>query len=228
MLTTAQLDALRSLDTCTVANAVETFGERLRNEGFADNTIRSLFPELPPMVGYAVTMKVRGSAPPTASGPYADRTDWWEYVLTVPEPRVLVIQDVATQPGLGALIGEVHMNILRALHCVGVVTNGSVRDLTPVRRDGFHFFAGGAAVSHGYVHIVEFGQAVKLGGLTVHPGDLMHGDQHGVQTVPLAIADQVPAAAGRIAANESAVIQLCRSREFSLEKLRALLARQKL
>jgi len=227
MLTEAQLLALRSLDACTVANVIETFHERLRNEGFADPSIRSLFPEFPAMVGYAATLKIRGSAPPTASAPYADRTDWWDYVLTLPAPRVVVIEDVATQPGLCSLIGEVHMSILQALGCVGVVTNGAVRDLPAARREYFQYFASGVAVSHGYIHVVEFGQPVKVGGLTVNSGDLLHGDQHGVQTVPLDIASQIPAAAHRIVAAERSLIELCRSPQFSLDALRAALAAQR-
>jgi regulator of RNase E activity RraA len=221
-----QLQALRRLDACTLANTIETFHERLRNEGFVNHTVRSLFPDLAPMVGYAATIKIRGSAPPTAAGPYPDRTDWWDYLLSLPAPRVLVIQDVATQPGLCSLMGEVHMNIVRALHCTGVVTNGSVRDIPAARSAGFHYFAGSVSVSHGYVHIVDVGQPVEIGGLTIRSGDLLHGDLHGVQTVPLAIAAQIPAAAARLVAREQALIALCRSPDFTLEKLRAAVARR--
>ena len=73
-LTPEELHALRGLDACTLANAIETFHERLRNEGFVDHTVRCLFPELPPMLGYAATLRIRGSAPPTADGVYQDRT----------------------------------------------------------------------------------------------------------------------------------------------------------
>ena len=58
LLTPEQLEALRRLDTCTVSNAVETFGLRLRNEGYTDASIRCLFPHLPAMVGHAVTVKI--------------------------------------------------------------------------------------------------------------------------------------------------------------------------
>jgi 4-hydroxy-4-methyl-2-oxoglutarate aldolase len=224
-LTAQQLLALRGLNSCLVANAIETFHERLRNEGFVDSSVRSLFADLPPMVGYAATVRIRGSAPSTAEREYAERTDWWDYVLSVPAPRVLVVQDVATRVGLGSLVGEVHMNILRALDCVGVVTNGSVRDIPAAHEAGFHFFAGSASVSHGYVHLIEFGTPVSIGGLAVHSGDLLHGDVHGVQSVPLGIAAQIPAAAERISARERALIALCNSPGFSIEKLRELLAR---
>lgn len=215
------LEALRRLDASTLANAIETFHERPRNEGFINDTIHCLFPRLQPMLGYAVTIKIRGSAPPTTGGSYPDRTDWWDYILSVPAPRVVVVQDVATRPGLGSLVGAVHMNILRVLHCLGVVTNGSVRDIPAAESAGFHLFAGSVSVSHAYIHIVEIGKPVEIGGLEIHSGDLLHGDLHGVQSIPLDIAAQIPPVAAQIAAQEQAIIALCRSPEFSLEKLRA-------
>jgi len=225
-LTDEQLQALRGLDGCVVADAIETFQLRLRNEGFVDHTVRSLFPELAPMVGYAATVRIRGSAPPTAGTQYPDRSDWWDYITRVPSPRVVVVQDTASQAGLCSLVGEVHMNVLRALHCVGVVTNGSVRDIPAARSAGFHYFAGNVTVSHGYVHILDFGQPLEIGGLVVASGDLLHGDLHGVQAVPLGVAAQIPAAAAAIRAREQALIALCRSPDFTLARLRAFLARQ--
>ncbi len=220
-LSSEQLEALRRLDACTLANAIETFHERLRNEGFVDHSVRCLFPRLQPMLGYAATVTIRGSAPPTTDGAYPDRTDWWDYILSLPGPRVVVVHDGATRPGLGSLVGAVHMNVLRALHCVGVVTNGSVRDIPAAESAGFHFFAGSVSVSHAYVHIVEMGKPVDIGGLTIKSGDLLHGDLHGIQSIPLDIAADIPSVAARITAHEQALIALCRSPEFSLDKLRA-------
>lgn len=218
------LEALGRLDACTVANSIETFHQRLRNEGFADHSVRCLFPRLKPMVGYAATIRIRGSAPPTVAEPYADRTDWWDYILSVPAPRVVVVQDVATRPGLGSLVGAVHMSILQALDSIGVVTNGSVRDIPAAENAGFHFFAGSVSVSHAYVHIIEIGQPVEIGGLKVQTGDLLHGDVHGVQSIPLEVAPQIPAVASRITAKEQRLIALCRAPDFSLGKLRAAVA----
>ena len=218
------LEALRRLDGCMLANAIEPFHTRLRDEGFMDSTIRCLFPNLQPMLGYAATVKIRGSAPPTVDGPYPDRTDWWDHIASQPAPRIVVIQDVATRPGRGALVGEVHMNILQALNCVGVVTNGSVRSIPAAERAGFHLFSGSVAVSHAYVHIIEIGTPVEIGGLKMRSGDLLHGDQHGVQSIPLGIAPQIPSIAARISDRKQELIALCRSPEFSLEKLRAAIA----
>ena len=219
-LTTEQLETLRRLDACTLANAIESFQQRLRNEGFADGSVRCLFPHLPPMVGNAVTVKIRGSAPPVAGDTYMDRTDWWDYVISVPAPRVVVVQDMATQPGLASLLGAVHVNILHALGCVGAITNGAVRGIPAAENLGFQLFAGSISVSHAYVHIVEFGTSVEIGGLKIQSGDLLHGDLHGVQSIPEEIAARIPAVAAKIAAEEQALIKLCQSPEFSIEKLR--------
>jgi 4-hydroxy-4-methyl-2-oxoglutarate aldolase len=224
-LTPEQLEALRRLDACTLANAIETFQKRLRNEGFVDRSVRAIFPRLQPMVGFAATVKIRGSAPPTADGIYPDRTDWWDYILSVPAPRVIVVEDCATRSGVGSLLGAVHTNIVRALGCAGAVTNGSVRDIPALGSLAFPVFAGNVCVSHAYVHIVEMGGVVEIGGLKIKSGDLLHGDMHGVQCIPIDIADKVPAVATHIVQREEEIIALCRSSEFSLEKLRALVSR---
>ncbi len=222
-LTAEQLENLRRIDACTLANAIETFHKRLRNEGFSDSSLGCLFPKFPPIIGYAATVKIRGSAPPTADTSYPDRTDWWDYILSLPVPRIVVVQDVATKIGLGSLLGAVHVNILRALGCVGAVTNGSVRDVTAIENSGFQIYSGGICISHAYVHIVEFGMPVEVGGLKIVSGDLLHGDLHGVQTIPRDIADKIPPIAAQIASREQALIQLCQSKDFSPEKLRAAL-----
>jgi len=220
------LAELRQLDACTLANAIETFHERLRNEGFVNGSVRCLFPQLKPVAGYAATVKIRGSAPPTASGPYQDRTDWWDYIRSVPAPRVVVVEDDATRVGLGSLLGGVHVNILKALDCVAAVTNGSVRDIPAAEELGFQLFAGNVAVSHAYVHIVEFGGPVEIGGLKIASGDLLHGDLHGVQSIPLDLAEKIPPVAALIMARRRELIALCQSPDFSLEKLRQAVAKQ--
>jgi regulator of RNase E activity RraA len=216
----AILDQLRTLDACTVSNAIERLDVRLRNEGFTDISVRCLSPGLPPMVGYAATGRIRTAAAPTARYWYYERLDWWEYLANIPAPRVIVFEDMDTRPGFGALFGEIHAQIGRALECIGYVTNGAVRDLTGIERTGFHLFARGVSVSHAYAHVVDFGGPVEVGGLRVNPGDLLHGDLHGVVSVPAAIAGQVPKVAAELLAQERELIQLCQPGHFSMEKLR--------
>ncbi|MGB6482398.1 MAG: RraA family protein [Candidatus Acidiferrales bacterium] len=219
----AQLEQFRRLTTCLVASAIEMFHERLPNTGFANASIRCIFKDQPSMIGYAATARIRSSQPPMepdTSFDYYDRTDWWNNILTIPAPRVVVIEDVDDPPGLGAFVGEVHANILLSLGCVGVVTNGAVRDLPDIQPTEFQMFAGNVSVSHAYAHLFDFGGTVTVGGLKIRPGDLIHGDCHGVQTVPLDIADKVPEAAREIRQRRQHLIGLRRSADFTLERLR--------
>jgi 4-hydroxy-4-methyl-2-oxoglutarate aldolase len=213
------LTVLRRVDTCVVSNAIETFEVRLRNTGFADRSIRCMFEDFPPMVGYAATARLRSGDPPMSGGVYHDRADWWKSILKVPPPRIVVLQDIDKPPGVGAFLGDMHAAILRALGCDGYVTNGAVRELPRVRESGLQVFAGNVAVSHAYAHIFDFGSVVNIGGLEVKPGDLLHGDQHGLLTIPKEIAAGVPAVAARLQAAEQRVIGFCHSRDFSVDQL---------
>jgi 4-hydroxy-4-methyl-2-oxoglutarate aldolase len=213
------LGQLSKLSTCIVASAIEAFDVRLRNTGFSNSSVRCIFPELPRLVGYAATARIRSADPPMEGHSYYARPEWWRHIQTIPEPRVVVVQDMDHHPGLGAFVGEVHANILMALGCAGIVTNGAVRDLRAVEPIGFQMFAGNVSVSHAYAHVFDFGGTVEVGGLKVKPGDLIQGDIHGVQTIPREIAARVPSAANDILRKRRALIEMCRSNDFTLEKL---------
>lgn len=211
------IKSLQLLSTPTVANAIETFDLRSRSEGFMSSEVRCQMPQLDPMVGYAVTAKIRALRQPAPNEAVARRA-MWEHILSISEPRVVVIEDL-DDPPFGAFWGEVQANIHRALGCVGAVTNGGVRDLDEVADLGFHFFAGHVHVSHAYVHVVEVGIPVRVGGLTVRPGDLLHGDKHGVIEIPHDLAPQIYDAAKQVEARERRIIELCQSSDFSLDRL---------
>jgi len=223
MLRRDQLNALRKLDTCTLANAVETIGARLRNEGYVDSTVRCLFPELSPLVGHAVPIRVRTIDPPIAGRAYVDRVDWWDQLLAVPAPRILVVEDVQSYAGTGSFMGEVHAHIYRALGCAGIVTNGAVRDVPALRSMGFQAFASHISVSHAYAHVVEVGSPVVVGGLEVQLGDLLHGDLHGVLSIPPQVVDELPAIVAEQKEIEQTIKAFCDSPEFTVDGLRQLL-----
>ena len=213
------LNALRRIDTCVVSNAIETFELRLRNVGFADSRIRCMFRDFPPMVGYAATARLRSGTPPMTGRVYHDRADWWNSILQVPAPRIVVLEDLDKPPGVGAFLGDMHAAILKSLGCVGFVTDGAVRELPRVHDLGMQLFAGNVAVSHAYAHIFDFGSTAKIGGLEIKQGDLLHGDQHGILTVPIEIAAELPAAAEKLQRAERKVIDFCRSGTFSVNEL---------
>ena len=216
--------ALQRLDTPTASNAIEGFNVRPRNQGFMRPEIRSIFPDLGAMVGYAVPAKIRAQQPQPQGGSYVDRSDWWDFIVSIPQPRVVVLEDLDDPPAVGSFWGEVNGSIHQALGCVGVVTNGGVRDLKEVHQMGFQFFAPHVVVSHAYVHMVEFGKPVSVGGLTIRPGELVHADQHGVHTIPVEIAKDIPEQAAKIFEREHRIIDFCHSPEFSLEGLKKLVS----
>jgi regulator of RNase E activity RraA len=220
----AALEELRQFDSCTVANAIESFGVRLRNTGFTDSTVRCIFEDFPPLVGYAATVRIRTSEPPMERDSYYYRLDWLEQLSSLPAPRVLVVEDLDPHPGLGSFIGDVHVNILQALGCLGVVTNGAVRNVDAARALKFQMFARNLSVSHAFAHVFDFGGPVAVGQLHVRPGDLLHGDRHGVQTVPIEIAPKIPEVARRMSGDERELIDLCRLSGFTLEKLGSAVA----
>jgi 4-hydroxy-4-methyl-2-oxoglutarate aldolase len=216
ILSEEQLAALKMIDTPTICNAIETFKVRGRMEGFFGMDIKCLFPEFGTMVGYAVTVKVDSTTPDVAR----DDEAWKQWVLAManaPKPIVLVFQDVGPQPRKSAHIGEVMGTLASRLGCVGLVTDGGVRDLNEVHALGFQYFAAGAVASHGNPRLLEVNVPVTLDGVTVNPGDLLHGDLNGVTTIPLEIAAQIPAEVERVRQGEQELISWMKSEDFTVE-----------
>ena len=217
-LNSDQLAALRAWPSPAVANAIETFDIRSRAYGFMTPDILCRFPDMEPIVGYAATCKIRASIPPGDDPETQSAPDWWAHIESIPEPRIIVIQDL-DQPPIGSFWGEVNGNIHKALGGIGLITDGGVRDLDEVEELGFQFFSREILVSHAYVHIVEIGQPVTVGGLTVSPGDLLHGDKHGVVQIPHDIAPRVADAAQAVEDRERVIINYAKSADFTREGL---------
>ncbi|MBV8709259.1 MAG: RraA family protein [Acidobacteriaceae bacterium] len=207
ILNTAELDALRQFSTPTIANAIETFQVRPPLEGVTSPAIRCLFPRLGVLVGYACTAVINSSQPPALPRKIS-RRDYWEHIRKFGGPRLSVVEDLAPAPQ-GAYWGEINANMHLALGSRGVITNGTVRALSEVERAGFHFFASGVQVSHGYAHLEDYGITVAVFGMTVKPGDLIHADQHGAVVIPHEIAREVAPAARAIELREQAMLAAC-------------------
>lgn len=212
-LDAAQLAALARWPTPAISNAIETFNVRSRATGFMSSDIVGRFPELGVSVGYAVTAKIRASIPPADDPETVDRDAWVEHILSVPGPRWVVMQEM-DQPAVGSYWGEVNATRHLAMGCVGIITDGGVRDLDEMRAMGFNAISKAVLVSHAYTHLVEVGGPVTVGRLTVHPGDLLAGDQHGVIHVPHDIAPEVAAAAQRVEDEERVIINFYRRPEY--------------
>jgi len=214
------LAAIRSFDTCTIANAIERFGVRLRNEGYTRPGLQCFTVRFPRVLGYAATSHVRVSDPPMTGGAYMDRTDWWDDIGSLPSPRIVVVQDLEPKSGAASIAGQVHAAILKAFHCEALITNGAVRDVDAVAKMKFPMFAHAITPSHGYTHIVDYCKPVDIFGLRIHSGDLLFADCHGVISIPKEIAAELPRVAAEIRASEQRIIDLCQSPGFSPEQLR--------
>lgn len=217
------LETLRKIPSCSIANAIETFNYQPRNIGFMGPEIKSIFPDMGHMIGYAVTAKIVADAPPSGHMNVA-RTEWVDEIMKIPAPRVLVLEDLDWPNPIGSFWGEVQANLHRALGAVGTVTNGGVRDLDEMQEVNFFAFASCVLVSHAYVHITDVGVPVKIGGLEVEPGDIIQGDQHGVIKVPRDLAADIPAAVKRVEDGEQELIGYANSEGFSVEGLKEMLA----
>ena len=221
-LTAEQLEELRSVDSPTVANAIEVFKIRDDTEGYMGMDISCLTPEFGVMLGYAVTVTADSATPGRARNRQG-HVKVFDAIAASPKPAVLVVQDVGPKRTHACFLGDVIATLSRRLGAIGIVTNGGVRDLDGVRPLGFHVFAAGLVVAHGTFNFVDAGIAVELSGVRVQPGDLIHGDASGVTTVPLQIADKVYGECLKLREREAALRDYAHNRDFSLEALKAKL-----
>lgn len=181
------LDQLRKYDTPTVCNVIELFEIRPRNTGYMDGRVRATYPALPPMVGFATTATFRAGAPPKGGDTYIGLGGQVERIAATPGPKVVVFQDL-DDPPVAATFGEIMCTTYKAFGCVGLVTSGTGRDIDQVAPLKFPCFTSGTMPSHGYTQIVELDVPVRVGGVWVNPGDLLHGDANGVTTIPVELA----------------------------------------
>src|SRR5947209_951241 len=196
---------LRRFDTPPICNTIELFEIRPRNERYMDGRIRACFPEMPPIAGYAATATMRCAFPKREGDVYTALDEQVARFEELPGPPIVVYQDL-DDPCIAATFGEIMCSTYQAFGAAGLITSGAARDLDQVRKIGFPAFSNGAICSHGYSHIVDLHRAVRVGGITVHPGDLVHADANGVTTIPLSIAADVADAAVEFVAAEAHVL----------------------
>ena len=190
-MNTDLLARLAKFDTPTICNVIELFHVRPRNVGYMDGRVKCNFPELPPLVGYAATASFRSDAPPMGGDAYGSMQAQLRQFEQLPGPAVVVFQDL-DDPPVSAVFGEVMCSTYKAFGSAGLVTNGAGRDLQQVRAIDYPVFTGSTICSHGYCHMLHLGLPVRVGGLMVNQGDLLHGDANGVTNIPPAIVDEIP------------------------------------
>ncbi len=211
------LDKLRQVDTATICNVIELFDVRPFTAGYMDQSIKSCFHELPPMVGFASTATYRSAAPHSDRGPYDKLLEQIDRFEELSGPAVIIFQDLDV-PTVAATFGDIMCNTYKAFGAVGLVTSGAGRDLDQVREIGFPVFTNGTNCSHGYGQIPQICVQIKVGGTVINPNDLIHGDHNGVTTIPLEIASEVADVAGDFIAAEGVILETVKSDNPTKEK----------
>ena len=211
------IELLRKYDTPTVCNVIELFNVRSRNTGYMDKRIQPCFPELPPMVGFAATATFR-SAAPARGDVYSSVAEQVDAFSQVPSPPVVVFQDL-DDPCTAATFGEIMCTTYKAFGAAGLISSGAGRDLDQVHALKFPVFTNGAICSHGYCHILSIQIAVHVGGVTIHPGDLLHGDRNGVTTIPLDIASDVAQACDEFVSAEAVLLEYLQAGDVTVDGL---------
>jgi regulator of RNase E activity RraA len=221
-LTEALIAELQSIDTPTVCNALELLSPDRRGYGFTTQPLVCTRPELPPMVGIARTGSIRAAHPSDLQGDEVRELTqkYYTYIDKGPKPSIIVIQDLdGDQRGYGSFWGEVNSNIHKGLGVLGVITDGSVRDIPDIA-EGFRLMADRIGPSHAHVHVVDFERPVTVAGMRVSDGDLIHADQHGAVIIPAEVASKVRDAADLIARQERVIIEAAQEPGFNIDRLK--------
>jgi len=219
-LSLSLLEALGQFDSPTISNAIEYFKVRDPVSGYATLDLRCQFPERKPMVGYAVTCTADTSTPGDTRPNGLDKV--WAAVEAAPKPAVLVIQHLGHDRLRSCFVGDMFCTALQKYGAVGVVTDGGIRDRTGIQRKtrDFQVFCAGLVVSHGYTVFLDFNVTVSICGLTIVPGDILHGDESGLLTIPGEIAESVLGQAREVQAAERDYFDFLQTEAFNFDELR--------
>lgn len=214
------LEELKKIRTPIISDAMELFGIRPNNIGSMDNTIQCLLPDLGILVGYACTGRIYSEFPCAKGEKKVDMKEVLKYIDQSNKPNIMVVQDLDSPPRKGCAWGDLSASMFKSHGCIGTVTNGNVRDIDEVEKIGFKLFAAGPTVGHSYIRYVEIGVPVKVGGLIVNHGDLLHGDKHGVLVIPGDIdLEELIKVSKKFLNSEKSVIDYCQSEDISFQKV---------
>ncbi len=224
ILSRDQLAELQEFDGPTICNALEVFNVQPRNTGYMKPGMVPQIPLDKPMIGYAATAKVSSLIPGRPENGEM-LMGYYESALAMADPTIAVIQDTDPEPG-GSFWGEVQATLHKTMGVVGTISTSGVRDLNEVAALGFGFFSTELRISHSYIHVENYNCPVHLCGLTINPGDLLFGDQHGVVRIPHAVAPSLARMCREIAKAELPMLEPTREllktgRKPTIDQIRA-------
>ncbi len=183
-LSHSQLLQLKRWNTPTIYNGWEAITQHERTQWMNEEETRDFMPQMGPMIGYAVTLKVEPSNAQHADQKKRAWSEYRRYMGNVNGPKIVVVQDMDKPRVIGSFWGEVNANVHRALGCVGTITDGAIRDVDEMTNAGFKAIARRLCVGHAYVVPVAWNEEVEVFGRKVQPGQLIHADKHGFLIIP--------------------------------------------
>ena len=190
----AILEQLRDFDTALIANTIGYIDPAPAHEYYMAGSIRSVTPTLGPTVGMAVTCELDSSSP----GGDPDMNGYWqqlEQMEKMAEPIIWVVKTVGSRPDHECVIGDGMAKTLYAAGCIGLVTDGGVRDVDGLLSVPFAAYCRGMNIHHCACRFRVMNQPVEVGGITIRPGDILHANKEGVIKVPKSCLEKLVAKA---------------------------------
>jgi regulator of RNase E activity RraA len=216
-------EKLLSVDSPTISNAIERFNVRSRREGYMGPEIQCRFPDLPRALGYAVTCTVveyDEAYPPDPK----ERFKWLEAIHNSPKPVICVVKDCCHRKGWSSHWGEICGTQVQVLGAEAIITDGAVRDLEALHTIGMKVWSEHVVVSHGWIDVGLAQIPIEVGGLVVHPGDILHADCNGVVAIPLQVVDRLAGAVDDVLTGERETLSHLRTKGYDLEAHRRSIA----
>jgi regulator of RNase E activity RraA len=203
MLTYAELLELKRWNTPTIYNGWEQITNlNPGSDGFNIESTTDYMPQMGPMIGYAVTLRIEPGNPKHRHEKSTAWKDYRQYIASIPGPKIVVVQDLDKPSTYGSFWGEVNANVHRALGCVGTITDGAIRDLDEMYNAGFKAIARRLCVGHAFSTPIAWGLEVEVFGRKIKPGHLIHADKHGFLVIPEEDENQILDAARFMDSNE--------------------------
>jgi len=227
------LQQLRNFDTPSITNIVATYPHNPLCLGlynpwtqnwYTDQSVRCVYPELGRTVGYAVTC-VYGLPDPNYS-----RLSFMDVVDALDaskKPTILVLKqeyppEIAGKVGLA---GGNMVSAMKAVGCVGLLSNGPSRDVDEVRPLKFQYMLSGVTPGHGAMAIHAVNVPVTVAGMDVSPGEMIHMDENGACKFPADKLEAILTNVQKLADQEEARMSALRNATSAAE-VRAIYAGQ--